>query len=135
MRLAAPTRGSRPAMPAEPQPITLAELVDRAADVVDPMEREDGVAQLAARYEDRDEPVTGFDDLEQELAEGKGAIDPQDEDPAVVMAVAVAVYLAHRRDEVGDSPEEILRLAARAEFDGHPPEPVAGWLAGRGVEI
>jgi len=130
-------------MPAEPQPVTLAELIDRAADVVDPMEQEDGVAQLVARYEDRGEPVTAFDDLEAELYEGKGAIDPQDEDPAVVMAVAVAVYLAHRRDEVDDAPEEILRLAARAALrgdllgtprgDGEPPEPVAGWLAARGI--
>ena len=122
-------------MPTEPQPPTLAKVVDRAADVVDPVGREDGVAQLVARYEDRDEPITAFEDLATELAEGKGAIDPQDEDPAVVMAVAVAVYLAYRRDEVEDNPEEILRLAARAEFDGRPPEPVATWLADRGVEV
>jgi hypothetical protein len=128
------SRGSRRRMPADPQPLTLAEVIDRAADVVDPMEQEEGVAQLVARYEDRDEPVTAFDDLEGELAEGKGAIDPQDEDPAVVMAVAVAVYLAHRRDEARDAPEEILRLAARAEFDGEPPEPVASWLAARGID-
>jgi hypothetical protein len=122
-------------VPTEPQPVTLAQVLDRAADVVDPMGREEGVAQLLARYENRDEPVTAFDDLETELAEGKGAIDPQDEDPAVVMAVAVAVYLAHRRDELDDSPEEILRMAARAEFDAKPPEPVAGWLADRGVAV
>ena len=122
-------------MPTEPPPLTLADVVDRAADVVDPLGKEEGVAQLAARFEDHDEPVTAFGDLDMLLAEQKGAIDPQDEDPAVVMAVAVVLYLAHRRDEVSDSPEEILRLAARAEFEGNPPEDVAVWLAARGVEL
>jgi hypothetical protein len=51
------------------------------------------------------------------------------------MVVAVATYLAHRRDEMDDRREEILRLAARAEFSGEPPEPVRDWLADEGVEI
>jgi hypothetical protein len=50
------------------------------------------------------------------------------------MAAAVVVYLAHRRDEVEDDPLDVLRLAARAEFDGHPPPPVAAWLEEVGVE-
>ncbi len=41
------------------------------------------------------------------------------------MAAAVAVYLAHRRDELDEDPVHVLRMAARAEFDGHPPENVA----------
>jgi hypothetical protein len=49
------------------------------------------------------------------------------------MAVAVAVYLAFRRGEIDDAPDQLLRLAARAEFDGHPPQHVADWLAARGV--
>jgi hypothetical protein len=117
------------------RPLTLAQVVHRAAEVCDPDGAEEGVAQLLARYEDRDEPVTAFGDVEAELMEGKGAIDPQDEDPAVSMTVAVAVYLAHRRTELGDDPEELLRLAARSEFDGTPPEPVADWLAARGVDV
>lgn len=51
------------------------------------------------------------------------------------MTVAVVRYLQHRRDEVGDSREDILRLAGRAEFDGHPPEPVADWLDAEGVVL
>jgi hypothetical protein len=122
-------------MPTEPQPPTLFEVVHRAAEVCDPTGAEDGVAQLLSRFEDRDEPVTGLADVEEEIAEQKGAVDPQDEDPAVVMAAAVAVYLAHRRTELGRDREELLRLAARAEFDGEPPPPVADWLASQGVDV
>jgi hypothetical protein len=51
------------------------------------------------------------------------------------MAAASATYLAFRRDEVDDDPDDIVRLAARAEYDGKPPEPVAAWLAASGIEI
>jgi hypothetical protein len=120
-------------MPTEPSPPTLFQIVHRAVEACDPQGANDGAAQLLERFEDRDEPVTALADLEETLLEAKGAIDPQDEDPVVVMAVAVAVYLAHRRDEIGAPREELLRLAARAEYDGHPPPEVAGWLADEGV--
>ena len=121
-------------MPTEPAVPTLFDVVHRAAEVCDAAADDDGVAQFLARFEDRDEPVTALEDPEQVIAEGKGAIDPQDEDPAVTMAAAVAVYLAHRRDQLGSSPDELLRLAARAEYDGQPPEIVATWLAEQGIE-
>jgi hypothetical protein len=54
-------------------------------------------------------------------------------DPALVMAAAVATYLAYRRDELDDDPDDILRLAARAEFGRHIPQYVTDWLAARGV--
>jgi hypothetical protein len=114
---------------------TIAEVVHRAVEVVDPDGVEDGPAALLERFEDRDEPVTATDDIEVELAEAKGAVDPQDEDPATVMTLAVATYLAYRRTELGRDREELLRLAARAEFDGNPPELVAGWLDAQGVEV
>lgn len=34
-----------------------------------------------------------------------------------------------------EPPRRLLRLAARAEFKGRPPEPVVAWLAERGVEL
>ena len=120
-------------MPTEPAEPTLAEVVHRAVEVVDPGGAEDGPAQLLERFEDRDEPVTSIADVDDVLAEGRGPIDPQDEDPFVVMAVAVAGYLAFRRTELDDDPGELLKLAARAEFDGKPPQHVADWLAERGV--
>ena len=116
-------------------PPTLADVVHRAAEVVDPEGAEDGPSDLLRRFEDRDEPVTAEADIELEIAEIKGAIDPQDEDPAVVMTAAVATYLAFRRTEIERDREELLRLAARAEFHGRPAEPVAAWLAEQGIEL
>ena len=120
-------------MPTEPSTPTISELVRRAAEVCDPDGVEEGVAHLLARFEDRDETVTSFGDVEEEIAEATGAVDPQQEDPAVTMAAAVVVYLAHRRTEIDDPPERLLQLATRAELDGTPPPPVAEWLAARGV--
>ena len=78
---------------------------------------------------------TAHEDIETDLAELKGRVDPQDEDPAVMMAIAVATYLAFRRDEMDDAPGDILRLAARAEYDGNPPDNVRAWLDEQGVSI
>ena len=120
-------------MPTEPQPVTLAQVVHRAVEVCDPHGAEDGVSELLTRFEDRDEPVTSLADVEEELLEAKGALDPQDEDPALMMTTAVAVYLAHRRTQMDNDRTEILRLAARAEFSDEPPPNVSGWLAAEGV--
>ena len=122
-------------MPTDPHTPTLAEVVHRAAEVADPNGADDGVTQLLTRFEDSDEPITGVEDPEQVIVEGKGAIDPQDDEPAVTMAAAVAVYLAHRREAFSAGREELLTLAARAEFAGDPPQPVADWLNDRGVKV
>jgi hypothetical protein len=96
-------------MPTEPQPITVFEVVRRAVEVCDDG-TSPGLDDLLLRFEDDDE-------LEVPLT----------------MARAVVTYLAYRRDELDEGPVELLRLAARAEFDGHPPEHVAQWLAMQGV--
>jgi hypothetical protein len=114
---------------------TLFAIVHRAAEVCDPEGAEEGASELLRRFEDRDEPVGNAAEVEQEIAEAKGAIDPQDEDPVAMMTAAVATYLAYRRDELDDDRADLLVLAARAEFDGKPPEPVAGWLAAQGLEV
>jgi hypothetical protein len=116
-------------MPTDRTTITLSELVRRAAASVDAHGADDAVTAFTVRYEDDDVPVRGIlDGLEERLAFGA------DEDPSVVMAQAVTLYLAHRIDEVDDDPDEILRLAARSEFEGHPPEPVRAWLERNGIE-
>ena len=122
--------------PAEAQgpPPTLFEVVHRAVQVTDPS-GEFGVGDLLERVEDSDEPVTAHEDIETDLAELKGRVDPQDEDPAVMMAIAVATYLAFRRDEIDDDPADLLRLAARAEYNGNPPDNVRAWLDEQGVEL
>src|SRR5215216_7823225 len=112
-------------MPTDPEPVTLAEAVHRAVVVVDP-EGHAGLEDLLARFEDDDEPLdsTSAEIAEQRIAEEADKLDPQAEDPAVQMAAAVATYLAYRRDEVDGEPNELLALAARAEFAGHPPDDV-----------
>ena len=121
-------------MSTEPEPLTLAQAVHRAAQACDPAGESPSAADVLARFEDRDEPVAGLQDLDGRLAEEFGALDPQEEDPVVQMIRATTLYLAFKRPEVGAGHEELLRLAARAEYSGNPPEPVRSWLAERGVE-
>jgi len=117
-------------VPTEPQPLTTFEAARRAAEAVDPEGGDELVADFLLRFEDRDEPISGVPDIEQQVAEAVGAIDPDGDDPALVMAGAVLTYLAFRRDESSADPERLLQLAADAEFDGTPPDNVAAWLAG-----
>ena len=121
-------------MPTEPEPVTVSQVVRRAAEIVDPDGADDDVIDLLRRTEDDDVPVTAVEDFDTRMAEIAGMIDPQEEAPAVQVARAVAVYLAFRRDEVTDDPDHILRLAVRAEYRGHPPANVANWLDDVGVE-
>ncbi len=116
-------------MARNPDPITLSDLVRRAVEAVDPDNDDPAVAEFEQRFEDDDAPAAGFENLEERL--GFGA----DDEPAVTMAQAIVLYLAHRRDEVSDDDGDILSLAARAEFKGNPPQSVQDWLADRGVRV
>ncbi len=117
-------------MPTEPAPATLSALVRRAAYIVDPDDEDAAVGAFEERHEDDDEPVRGIlEELEERIAWGV------DEEPSVVMAQALVLYLAHRRDEVDGRPEELMRLAARAEFDGRPPQAVEIWLSEQEIEF
>ena len=122
-------------MPTEPAPPTLSQLVHRAVTIVDPDGADEDLVELLRRFEDADEPVTAIiDGIDQRMAEAAGALDPQEDAPALQVASSVVVYLAHRRDEVDDDPDDNLRLAVRAEYDGNPPANVANWLDEVGVE-
>jgi hypothetical protein len=117
-------------MPTDRDLITLSELVRRAAAIVDPPGDDAAVEEFAVRFEDADQPVRGvLDGLEERVMWGV------DEDAPIVMAQAVTLYLAHRLDDLDNTPEHILAHAARAEFDGRPPENVVSWLADQGVTI
>jgi hypothetical protein len=110
--------------------ITLSDLVRRAGAIVDVDGLDDAVVAFVERHEDDDMPVRGIlDGLDERVRFGA------DEDASVVMAQAVVLYLAHRLDEFDDDPDEILRLAARAEFDGEPPAAVQEWLEANGIEV
>ena len=122
-------------MPTEPEPITLFEIVKRAVEICDPTDADARLDRLLVQFEDADEPVTAIGNLEERLAMAAEGVDVELADPVVAMAVATVLYLAHRRDEVGDEPHKILRMAARAEWKGSPPEAVRDLLADRGVEL
>ena len=122
-------------MPTEPQPITLFEIAKRAVEVADPADADERLGELLEQFEDADEPVTAIENLEERVAIAVEGVDVEIDDPAVSMAAATILYLARRRDELRAEPSKILRLAARAEWKGDPPEAVRDWLADRGVEI
>jgi hypothetical protein len=122
-------------MPTEPQPITLFDIAKRAVDVCDPPGNDPRLGELLAQFEDADEPVTAIWNLEERVAIAVEGVDIEIADPAVSMAAATILYLARRRDELHDEPHKILRLAARAEWKGDPPDSVRDWLADRGVDL
>lgn len=120
-------------MPTEPQPHTLSEVARRAVEICDPDDADPTLGRLLAQLEDADEPITAIENVEERVAVAAEGADVEVEDPGVSMASATILYLARRRDEVDDEPESILRLAARAEWHGDPPQSVVDWLADRGV--
>jgi hypothetical protein len=122
-------------VPTEPQPITLFEVAKRAIEISDPTGADERLTDLLVQFEDADEPVTAVENLEERVAIAVEGVDIEIEDPAVSMAAATILYLARRRDELGEEPHKILRLAARAEWKGDPPESVRDWLADRGVDV
>jgi hypothetical protein len=117
------------------RPVTLFDVVKRAVDIVDPDDEDPDMGRLEEIFEDADEPVTAVENLEERLALAIEGIDNEVENPAVSVAAAIVLYLAHRRDEVHDDPDDVMRLAARAEWRGDPPVSVRDWLADRGVEV
>jgi hypothetical protein len=108
------------------------EAVRRAVEVCDDA-TDNRLDELLDRFEDDDEPISAIDDVEERLNEAIGPAELDEENAPLTMARAVVTYLAYRRDEVDAAPVELLRLAARAEFDGEPPDYVARWLELQGV--
>jgi hypothetical protein len=122
-------------MPTNPDPITLFDVAKRAVEAVDPTDTDGVLGDFLAQFEDADEPITAIQNLEERVAIASEGVDYDVSDPAVQVAGATILYLAHRRDEMNDRDEDILRLAARAEYKGEPPEFIANWLTDRGVTV
>lgn len=120
-------------MPTEPEPLTLAQVARRAVEICDPQETDAVLGDYFLRFEDADEPITAIQNLEERIALVAEGVDADAADPSIAVANAVILYLAHRRDEFDDDPDHVLRLAARAEWRGDPPEAVRDWLSDRGV--
>jgi hypothetical protein len=114
---------------------TVFEVVQRAVAVCDPDGDDELIADFLAAYEDRDEPVTALDERDRtffETAERVAGVLPS---AGVEMAAAVATYLAFRRDEISDDDDDLLRLAARAEYGDDPPDELRDWLRDAGVTV
>lgn len=119
----------------EPRPVSLAEVVRRAAQIVDPDGEDAAVGDFQRAFEDDDEPVAGLAGVEERVADVLAQLDPAVNNGSLSVAGAITVYLSYRRDEVREDPRELIRLAARAEWDGEPPEPVVQWLDDHNVSV
>jgi len=115
--------------------VTLSQVVRRACEVVDPDDADPAVGDFELAFEDADEPVRAVDDVEERVATVLQELDPAVASGTLSMLGALTVYLRYRRDEVNDKDENLLRLAARSEWAGDPPEIVRDWLADRGIEV
>ncbi len=122
-------------MPTDPPPVTLAQVVRRAVEVVDPDDDDASVGDFELAFEDADEPVRALGDVESLVATVLADLDPGVESGALSMAGAVTTYLSYRRDELDADPEELIKLATRAEWRGNPPLVVKDWLTERGISV
>jgi hypothetical protein len=116
------------------RPISLFDVVKRAADIVDPDDDDAVVGDFERAFEDDDEPVAGLD-VQERVSEVLAQLDPAVNNGSLAVAGALTVYLSFRRDELHADPRALLQLAVRAEWEGDPPEPVVEWLDDRNLKI
>jgi hypothetical protein len=120
--------GSRETIP------TISEVVREAAAIVDSDGSDDAVTAFFESFEDDDRPSTAVEDLGGVLLSTARGIDPEADDPAALAVAAAAVWLATNPGQA-DNGDHVLREGTRLAFEGNPPEPLAEWLATRGVEL
>src|SRR5258707_12885476 len=108
-------------MPQEPNPLTVAQLVRRAVAICDPDDDDADLGDFEVQLEDDDEPVSAVENLEERLAVAEEGADVLLEKPAVMMATAVALYLANRPAELRGRPQPGLGLPPGCERKGDPP--------------
>ena len=63
-------------MPRDPDPLTLAEVVRRAVEIVDPDDDDAAVGDFQRAFEDADEPIRAVDDVESRVGEVLAELDP-----------------------------------------------------------
>ena len=122
-------------MPRDPEPLTLAQAVRRACDLVDPDDADAVIGDFERAFEDADEPIRALDDVEERVGTVLSELDPAVANGSLSMAAAITVYLRFRPDEYGAEPAKLLRLAAEAEWQGDPPDVVVDWLADRDIKL
>lgn len=114
---------------------TVSEVVREGTAIADPEGTETAVTALYDGFEDDDRPTTAVEELAGELLGSVRAIDPEEDEPAAWAAAAAAVWLATNPSQIDGDGDRVLREGARLVFHGKPSEPVAGWLAARGVGV
>jgi hypothetical protein len=122
-------------MPTNPRPVSLFDVVKRAADVVDPDDEDADVGDFELAFEDDDEPISAAGDVADRVATVLAELDPAVANGSLAVAGAITVYLSYRRDELHAPPEELIRLAARAEWKRELPSVVRDWLDERGITL
>ena len=121
-------------MPTDPRPVSLFDVVKRAAQIVDPDDDNAVVGDFELAFEDADDPVTAVGDVQERVAAVLADLDPAVADGSLSMAGAITIYLSYRRDELHTDPAELIRLAARAEWKHELPSVVQDWLDERGLK-
>jgi hypothetical protein len=117
------------------RPLSTSEAVRHAISIADPDDRDADLGRLEEAFEDADAPIRGEERLDERLAMALDGIDHDVEKPAVSIATAMILYLWRHPAEVDVPPHKLLQVAARAEWKGSPPAPVADWLADRDVAV
>jgi hypothetical protein len=113
---------------------TISEVVREAAAIVDPDGFDDAITAFFESFEDDDRPTTATEDLRGVLFSTVEGIDPEGDDPAALAAAAAAFWLSTNPAQA-DNGDHVLREGVRLAFEGSPPEPLAEWLAARGVDL
>jgi hypothetical protein len=122
-------------MPADPRPLSLFDAVKRAAQIVDPDDDDAVVGDFERAFEDADDPISALDDVPARVGLVLADLDPAVNNGSLAVAGAIVMYLSYRRDELHADPQELIRLAARAEWKDDVPTVVADWLAERGLKV
>jgi hypothetical protein len=115
--------------------VSLSDIVRRAVEIVDPDDDDALAGDYEMAFEDADEPVSALGDVESRVGTVLADLDPAIESGTLSMAGALTTYLSFRRDELNADPRQLIRLAARAEWEGDPPKLVRDWLSERGISL
>src|SRR5947209_5324472 len=113
---------------ADVTPPPLSQLVREAAGMVDPTDSVALVGDFERWFEDDDEPASTVPNLERRLAAALDELDPDGEEPALVVAAAVASYLATMPRHVPRDAERVIEQALKLQFGDNVPDSVAIWL-------
>jgi hypothetical protein len=112
---------------------TVAEVVTRAVELVDPDDVDDALGHLQRQLEDDIEPITAVDNLEERLGLALEGVDYDIENPAVSVASAIVLFLAAHPQELDAAHDEgrVIERAVKAQWHGQPPNAVQQWLEER----